>query len=150
MAVAGADSAAGQLCPHAGTAFAGSLQAPSLAEHLHQVQPHPAALDRVRGPGCDDAVVAGVLDFHPAPRLGEADADGQLLAGSGTTVSHAVGDQLGDEQLRMVEHGRRHPVAEIPGDDLPGSARRPDVRRKDDFQRLTHLNAAVGCRPVYC
>jgi hypothetical protein len=135
-----------ELRPHAGADRVDALEPPPLAEHLHEVQAHPAAVDPVDRPGCDDSVAAAILDLQPERALSEADTDQQRLAGSGLAVAHAVGDQLGDQQLRAVEHRRRDHAAELPHGDAARGARRLRVRHQQDLQRRTHLDAAADAR----
>src|SRR2546423_14828890 len=93
------------------------LEPPALAELLHEVESEAAAAIAVRSAHRDDAVVARVLDLEADLGVRAVEAEDERRLSRRVAVEHAVGHQLGGQQLYAIEHGRGYVLAQTAGDD---------------------------------
>src|SRR3954447_24142823 len=107
---------------------------PALLSALHQLETEAAAAVEVRRPRSDYAAAPGILDFEPNHRARQQDADHHGVLAAGAAMEHAVGNQLGDQQLGALENAGRDAVARRSwGDDDPRGAGR--ARRRAGARR---------------
>ena len=79
------------------------LGAPSLSEGLHQEEAEATAMLSIGSHG-SNGNVTGILDLQAHEAVADLDADAYGRVRSQLRVTHAVGHELGDEQLRIIEH----------------------------------------------
>ena len=91
--------------------------------------------------------VTGILDLQAHEAIADLDADAYRRARSQLRVPHAVGHELGDEQLRITEHL----VGDLGGEPCGhrGSRRRRGVESgRDDDLHASHIAGGHGAQRV--
>jgi hypothetical protein len=96
-----------KLGPHAGAAVV--VGPPPLGDGLHQEEAEATALPAIESHG-SNGNVTGLLDLQAQVAIADLDIDAYRCARSQLRVTHAVGHELGDEQLRIIVRVRAWPA----------------------------------------
>jgi hypothetical protein len=112
------------------------VDAPARRHASHEHHPEATAAAEVRRPQARVDLHAGVAQLHAQAPAGPADAQVDLAVLPHAAVTHAVGDDLGDQQLQVAEQlrgqRRSQPLSEgtasVPGGLLTAGDDDPEFR----------------------